>query len=170
MAKSNETALLINQMASAYLDCDMPALAAVVEVCLSKVTTPAQAKVHSNLLHAAFTYRGLAALEAGDVAQAKAQLLLSIGVPNNGVLMSFGPNMLLARDLAKLGHFEIVLQYLALAKKKWWWPLRLIFSRGWEKALRNGEIPSFHFLLIGNLVSGSQDSQLMQRFRARVGV
>jgi hypothetical protein len=62
---------------------------------------------------------GLLALMKNDVAKAKEYLLAAGHVPGSSVLRSFGPNMLLARELIDRGEREVAVEYLDLCAKFW---------------------------------------------------
>lgn len=158
----------INTMAEAFIEYDMISLSAKADESIEYALKYRHNPDHSLILHAAYTYLGLASLDLGDLETARKHLIASINVPNNKAIKSFGPNMLLARELLSLGHFDIVLQYLELAKSKWLWPLRLWFSRGWKNKIKEGIIPNFHFLLIANLIIVDKDKKNVERFKQRI--
>ena len=74
---------------------------------------------YGNCIHEANQILGLAALQQGHVADAKRYLLAAGRTPGSPQLDSFGPNMVLAQQLLKLGEKEAVLQYLDLVARFW---------------------------------------------------
>ncbi len=74
---------------------------------------------HDDLVHAADTVLGRAALLRGDVDDAKARLLASAEIAGSGVLGSFGPSMALAQELLAAGQRDAVRQYLELCRAFW---------------------------------------------------
>src|SRR5271166_1032653 len=84
---------------------------------------------------------GEISLQQGNVAQASQYLLASGATPGSPTLVSFGPNMTLAKELLEKGQSDVVLQYLALCKNFW------KADRGkldeWSATVRSGGIPDF---------------------------
>ncbi len=69
---------------------------------------------YGNVYHQCMTLNGLLALyKDHDLARAKAFLALSAQTPTSPQLLSFGPNMLLAKSILEHGEFEAVDSYLA---------------------------------------------------------
>lgn len=87
------------------------------------------------------TVLGLIALQANDVEKAKAHLLASARIEGSPVLKSFGPNMLLAKQLLEKGEREPVIEYFDLCAKFW------TSNKGkldqWKTAVQKGETPDF---------------------------
>ncbi len=69
---------------------------------------------YGNAIHIANTFLGLIAMKNGDVEKAKKHLIASALTPGSPQLKSFGPNMLLAKELLKINERRIVLQYLKM--------------------------------------------------------
>ena len=82
---------------------------------------------------------GHLALGAGDAEEAKAHLLAAGQTPGSPQLNSFGPNVVLAKELLDLGEREAVLAFLAACRR--FWP-RPELER-WEAVIRNGGVPDF---------------------------
>ncbi|HWC65689.1 MAG TPA: hypothetical protein VG777_06380, partial [Thermoanaerobaculia bacterium] len=84
---------------------------------------------------------GLVALRSGNVAEAKSRLLAAGRTTGSGTLDTFGPNMLLAKELIEKGERDVVLDYLELCRKFW------KMDRGkltqWEGQIRSGATPEF---------------------------
>jgi hypothetical protein len=82
-------------------------------------TRPEFADLAGEAIHHGNIILGLLALRAGDVEGAKRQLIQAGKTPGSAPLMSFGPNMLLARDLLQRREKEAVLEYLRLCSLFW---------------------------------------------------
>lgn len=84
---------------------------------------------------------GLIALHSGNVAEAKSRLLAAGRTTGSGTLDSFGPNMVLAKELLEKGERDVVVEYFDLCRKFW------KMDRGklaeWTHAVRAGSIPEF---------------------------
>ena len=84
---------------------------------------------------------GRVALRRGDVKRAGEYLRAAAQVEGKGALSSFGPNMMLARELPERGQREAVLEYFELCRKFW------SYDRGqlaqWAEQVRSGGIPEF---------------------------
>ena len=72
-----------------------------------------------NTLHYGHTVLGRVALRQGDLAQASKHLLEAGRTPGSPNLGSFGPNMMLAKELLEKGERESVLEYFQLCKRFW---------------------------------------------------
>jgi hypothetical protein len=84
---------------------------------------------------------GRLALMSGDVGKAKEHLLAAGRVPGSPVLKSFGPNMLLARELIEKGERATVVEYLDLCAK--FWEHQDGKLEGWKTAVQDGSMPNF---------------------------
>jgi hypothetical protein len=82
---------------------------------------------------------GRVALRNGDISPAKENLLEAAHVNGGGTLSSFGPNMMLAKELLEKGEKDVVLQYLELCRKFW----RSNNMNSWVDAINRGEMPHF---------------------------
>lgn len=89
---------------------------------------------------------GQIALSEGDVDEAKSRLLLAGKSTGSPQLNSFGPNMLLAKELLERGDTEVVLEYFELCEKFWKSPDREL--ERWADDVKSGRTPQFG----GNLV------------------
>ncbi|MEO0733370.1 MAG: hypothetical protein AAFZ52_11085 [Bacteroidota bacterium] len=132
----------------AYLQKRYAALAAIMEAWSDEAIREGKGITYPACVHMSHTYRGLIALERGDVTTAKLELLKSAKVPKSPVLWSFGPNMELAKALLEKGQRKTVLRFLEMIKKFWFAPLRVFMSWGWKKTILAGGIPNFK----GNLM------------------
>lgn len=72
-----------------------------------------------NMVHDAHLALGRAALVHGDRARARRELLLAGQTPGSPQLDSFGPNMLLARDMLRAGEREAVFEYFEECRQFW---------------------------------------------------
>lgn len=84
---------------------------------------------------------GRLALRAGDAEGARAYLLKSARVEGSPVLGSFGPNMMLAKELLEKGERDVVLEYFDLCEK--FWELGHKQLGRWRSQVRAGTIPDF---------------------------
>lgn len=84
---------------------------------------------------------GLIALAAADVPEAKRLLLEAGKSPGSPQLNSFGPNMLLAKELLAKGEQEVVIQYFDLCAK--FWKLQDGRLDAWKAVVIKGGIPDF---------------------------
>jgi hypothetical protein len=96
---------------------------------------------YANAVHAAYTAKGLAALAAGDPAQAERHLLSSARHNGSPQLNSFGPSMHLARELLRHGRNESVLSYFELCGV--FWSSGTEWLSIWDRKVRAGDIPVF---------------------------
>ena len=85
-------------------------------------------------------------MQAGDLNQAKQYLLAAGQTPGSPVLNSFGPNMLLAKELLEKGERAVVLQYFELCAK--FWKLHTDKLEDWMALVSGGRVPNFGANLI----------------------
>jgi outer membrane lipoprotein-sorting protein len=84
---------------------------------------------------------GLIALRGGNVTQARQDLLAAAETPGSPVLDSFGPNMLLAKELIEKGERDSVLEYFSSCKQ--FWTLGADRLDMWSAIVRKGGMPDF---------------------------
>jgi len=84
---------------------------------------------------------GLIALAADDVPEAKRLLLEAGKSPGSPQLNSFGPNMLLAKELLARGEREVVIQYFELCAR--FWELEKGRLEEWKAIVIKGGTPKF---------------------------
>lgn len=101
---------------------------------------------YGNAIHKGHITLGRVALRKGDIEEAKNQLILAGKTPGSPQLDSFGPNMMLAKELLEIGEKETVLKYLELCEE--FWDLHLERLMLWEEQITNDEAPSFGTNLI----------------------
>lgn len=93
-------------------------------------------------IHISNTVLGLVAVDEGDIDAAKDYLLASgtvdVGSPT---LMSFGPNMLLAKRLIEKGERETVIKYFDLCSK--FWKKENGRLGKWKNIVQSGGTPDF---------------------------
>lgn len=97
--------------------------------------------IYGDATHVGNLVLGHLALAGGDVGKAREHLLAAGRVPGSSVLKSFGPNMLLAKELIGKGEREAVIEYLDLCAKFW-------AGEGgrlgrWKEIVRQGGTPDF---------------------------
>ena len=93
----------------------------------------------ADLSHSAHVILGRAALRNGDVAEGKLQLIAAGQVDGSPVLSSFGPSMLLAKELLDKGERETVLEYFAEVGAFW----KDVKLQQWIATVKSGGIPDF---------------------------
>lgn len=96
---------------------------------------------YGNSLHYGHTILGRLALRSGDIQQAREHLLKAGETPGSPQLDSFGPGMILAKELLERGEREVVLQYFALCARFWKMGRRKLGR--WSRQVRSGRIPDF---------------------------
>ena len=94
-----------------------------------------------NAIHKGHLALGRVDLREGRVTQAHVHLLEAGRTPGSPQLDSFGPNMILAKELLERGETEIVLEYFQLCRK--FWRMKFFVLRGWTADVRGGQIPDF---------------------------
>ena len=94
-----------------------------------------------NRIHHGNLILGRIALSKGDVDEAKSRLLLAGQTDGSPQLNSFGPNMLLAKELLELGETEVVLEYFELCKEFWSSPRRQLEQ--WTDDVKANRAPQF---------------------------
>ena len=95
--------------------------------------------------HDANTILGRIALRKGDIKEASAQLLASAHVSGTLVLESFGPNMMLARELLDKGESKSVLECFKLCDSFWAYPANVPNHQlvNWTREVEAGKTPDF---------------------------
>ena len=86
---------------------------------------------------------GQIALADGDLAEAKERLILAAMTPGSPALDSFGPNMLLAKELLEQGETAVVLQYFDLCSKFWNSEDAQAQLASWSALVEQGIVPDF---------------------------
>ena len=97
---------------------------------------------HGNAVHHGNLIRGRAALKRGDVQQASDHLRAAGKTEGSPQLKSFGPNMILARELLRVGEQAAVLEYLEGCKIFWEGALATSLDK-WVAEIEQGREPDF---------------------------
>ena len=92
-----------------------------------------------NAIHHGNLVLGRLALKAGDIEGAKRHLLEAGQSTGSPQLNSFGPNMLLAKELLEKGEKDVVQEYFDLCSKFW----DREELNEWEAVIEKGQIPDF---------------------------
>jgi hypothetical protein len=94
-----------------------------------------------NAVHHGNLILGRVALQSGDLIQARERLMAAGRTTGSPQLMSFGPNMTLARELLARGEREVVLQFFDLCEKFWQHGSGRLAE--WKCQVNAGEVPEF---------------------------
>jgi hypothetical protein len=96
---------------------------------------------YGNAIYYGHLVLGRVALQRGDTNEAASQLLAAGKTRGSPQLNSFGPNLILAKELLAKGDAQTVLEFLADCKKFW------KLDRGkldeWINAIHAGKVPDF---------------------------
>jgi hypothetical protein len=135
--------LFLRDLATAAFDAGETAKASRYANELLSPSSAAQDWGRGNEIHVGHLVLGRLALRAGDLAAAKQHLLESGQTPGSPQLSSFGPNMLLAKELLERGERKAVVDYFVSCAKFW----RSGRERGalteWAQRVQRGEVPNF---------------------------
>lgn len=96
-----------------------------------------------NAIHHANVMLGRIALRNGDTESAKSYLMKAGNTPGSPQLKTFGPNMILAKELLESGEKDAVLNYLKSSTKYWNWLFSWRKLRNWRKEIQRNIIPDF---------------------------
>jgi hypothetical protein len=96
---------------------------------------------YGNDIHNGHAILGRVALQRGDRQAAKLHLLAAGNTPGSPQLNSFGPNVVLARDLLVLGEKDVVLAYFD--ECQWFWKAHFSKLNEWRRAIAKDELPDF---------------------------
>lgn len=96
---------------------------------------------YGNVIHRAHIALGRIALRRNNINEAKEQLLKAGRISGSPQLRSFGPNMLLAKELLEKGERNVVLEYIDLCSQFWTSDKAKI--KIWQDIIRRGRIPDF---------------------------
>ncbi len=97
---------------------------------------------YGNAIFTANHTLGLIALYRNDIVGAKKYLLKAGQTPGSPQLGSYGPSMVLAKELLDRGEKEIVLQYLRLCEKFWSYDREKKLET-WISEIEKGSVPDF---------------------------
>ena len=109
---------------------------------------------YGNIIYDQHSLLGRVALREGKLDEAKKQLLAAGRTPGSPQLNSFGPDFILARELAEKGEYDTVLKFLDLVARFWANPeertqdnskrsanRHLKELESWRKQLKTGKVP-----------------------------
>ena len=96
---------------------------------------------YGNAIHVAYLVLGRIALLSGDTKKAKQHLLDAGRTPGSPQLDTFGPNMMLAKELLEKGEREVVIQFFDLCGK--FWENHRGRLEQWNGIVKQGGIPDF---------------------------
>ena len=96
---------------------------------------------YGNAVHKAHISLGRIELRSNNIEGAKQHLLEAGRTPGSPQLDSFGPKMLLAKELLERGEKDVVLQYIELCSK--FWDTGDAEMRIWKEVIKKGRIPDF---------------------------
>ncbi len=96
---------------------------------------------NADAIHYGNTVLGRMSLKQGDVAGASAYLLKAAAIKDSPHLQTFGPNMMLAKELLEKGERKSVLEYFDLCSKFWTGDNGKLSQ--WRTTVQSGEVPDF---------------------------
>ncbi len=96
---------------------------------------------YGNAIHKGNLILGRIALREGNHEASKQYLLYAGETPGSPQLDSFGPNMILAKELLEAGEKDAVLEYFKLCGN--FWEVRFSRLKSWAEIVRSGRIPDF---------------------------
>ena len=96
---------------------------------------------YGNAIHKANSGLGRIALRQGDKVAARAYLLASAKSDGSPQMNTFGPNMILAKEMLEAGEKEAVLEYLQLCGK--FWSMEDGRLAVWKRMIGDGRKPNF---------------------------
>jgi len=141
---------LTTSMASAALKAgDTEKAKSYAQTLLKQAETMREDWNYGNAIHVGNLVLGRIALASGDVAEAKRFFLESGKTPGSPQLNTFGPNMLLAKELLAKEERDVVLQYLDLCAK--FWKPKDDRLEDWKETIKKGEMPDFKTNLVYQL-------------------
>ena len=111
---------------------------AAAHLCLAQIS---KASFQDDGIHESNLILGRVALRRGDLKSAGVYLLAATRVQGKGPLSSFGPNMMLARELLEKGERDVVLEYFRLCGAFWSYDLGQLAR--WTQQVKAGEMPDF---------------------------
>jgi hypothetical protein len=115
--------------------------AAYATTLLNKYARSKQSPNYGDAIHYGNLVLGRVALARGNIVRAKAYLLESGKTPGSPHLDSFGPSMILAKELLEKGERRAVIQYFHLCAQFWKDDEGQL--KKWEDIVRRGGMPDF---------------------------
>jgi len=98
---------------------------------------------YGNAIHHSNLVLGRVALENGDLIKAKNHLISAGKTTGSPQLNSFGPNMLLAKELLEIGEKDIVIEYINLTRRFWMHIYSGEKIQRWKKEILQDLVPDF---------------------------
>lgn len=96
---------------------------------------------YGNAIHSGNIILGRLELKLGNIEKAKNYLIQAGKTPGSPQLNSFGPNLILAKELLERGEREVILEYLKLCTNFWKDGSKYIES--WVLIIKEGKTPDF---------------------------
>ena len=96
---------------------------------------------YGNAMHKGHIAIGRVELRNNNLSGAAEELIEAGKTPGSPQLDSFGPNMILAKELLEKGDRESVIKYLDLCEK--FWKMHGGLLKKWKEVIRAGRIPDF---------------------------
>ncbi len=140
-------------LASLEADLNLDMVKSIAKALLAK-NIDTQSWNYGNTIFNGHTLLGRVALREGKIDVAKKHLLKAGNTPGSPQLNSFGPNFILARELAKKGEYTTVIHFLDLVAHFWANPDKKTKTSAksianehlkqlefWKKQLRSGKVP-----------------------------
>jgi hypothetical protein len=124
---------------------------------------------YEDAVHHSHLLLGRIALKKGNVELAEEFLLKAAETKGTAVLKTFGPNMMLAKELLVLKRKRAVLQYISLTKNFWFWIYSWRKTSIWKKQILRDEIPDFGGNLIYGMFLDKKDIREIYLHNAKTG-
>jgi hypothetical protein len=132
----------LDQMAQAALKAgDEAKAAAYASELLHGRQTDATDWNYGNAIHDGHMVLGLIAVRHGDIPGARQQLVEAGKTPGSPQLDSFGPSMMLAKELLEKGERDGVLEYLSECRS--FWKMGTASLDAWSETVKKGGTPGF---------------------------
>jgi len=96
---------------------------------------------YGNAIHSGNIILGRLELRLGNIEKAKDYLIQAGKTPGSPQLDSFGPNLILAKELLEKGEREVVLEYLKLCTN--FWKNGSKYIENWVSIIKEGKTPDF---------------------------
>ena len=127
-------------LASLEAGLDVAAVKSFAEATLAK-NKDAKSWNYGNTIFNGHTLLGRVAIREGKLDEAKKHLLTAGHTPGSPQLNTFGPDFILARELAEKGEYDTVIAFLDLVAVFWANLRHLNQLESWKEQLRAGEVP-----------------------------
>jgi hypothetical protein len=137
---SGKRSLVIDLAKSAFEAGDVERAHTWAVELLSQGSTGKKDWNYGNAIHHGHIILGRIALLSGNIAEARQHLIEAGETPGSPQLDSFGPSMILAKELLEKGEREAVIQYFQLCAN--FWPNHSQLE-AWTATVKAGGIPNF---------------------------